>query len=195
MLTPILLFWLGFLVTDSTRQNERALKEIEQLKEIQRTNQLAVQNLAKSIYERRSRAELLASSLVRNVSIDEITARKFLYDEAYFNWNKDHQANLLLVRSVLGEKQYSDFEALIEFHLVRKIFSPLDSCLTQAYDHRLTTDDTGKGVVAECGASRLLRQALDCGYALTDELYKLTEQVSDAQRDLSSSIVLQRCPG
>ena len=195
VLTPLLLFWLGYLVSDSTKQTERALKEIEEIKEVQRNNQLAVQSLAKRIYERRSRAELLASSIKRNVSIDETIKRKTQYDEAYFQWNRDHQANLLLVRSVLGEKQYSDFESMIEFHLVGKIFAPLDSCLTKAYDFRIINKKSAKAILDECGASTLLQQALDCGYALTDELYKLTELRNKEQRDETSSIVAQRCPG
>ena len=44
VLTPLLLFGLGYLVSDLTKQTERALKEIEQTKEEQRNNQLAVQN-------------------------------------------------------------------------------------------------------------------------------------------------------
>lgn len=195
VLTPLLLFWLGYLVSDATKQTDRTLKEIEQIREDQRNNQLAVQNLAKRIYERRSRAELLASSINRNVSLDEIIKRKSQYDEAYFQWNKDHQANLLLVRSVLGEKQYSDFESMIEFHLVGKIFAPLDGCLTRAYDHRLKNDSSGKEILSSCKVSMLLQQALDCGYALTDELFKLTEQSEERQRIRASSIVTQRCPG
>jgi hypothetical protein len=194
ILTPLLLFWIGYLVSDATRQSERALKEIEQTKELRRNNQLAVQNLAKRIYERRSRAELLASSLKRNVSLDEIKKRKSQYDEAYFAWNRDHQANLLLVRSVLGEKQYSDFESMIEFYLVGKIFAPLDNCLTKAYDFRVLNGGSGKEILSSCKASELIQQALDCGYALTDELYKLTEQKGEGQRDKATSIVLQRCP-
>jgi len=195
VLTPLLLFWLGYLVSDSTKQTERALKEIEQTKEEQRNNQLAVQNLAKRIYERRSRAELLASSLKRDVSEDEIIKRKSQYDEAYFKWNRDHQANLLLVRTVLGEKQYSDFEAMIEFHLVGKVFAPLDSCLTKAYDKRIKTGGGAKEILSSCNSKTLLQQALDCGYALTDELFKLTEKEGGNQRHEASSIVSQRCPG
>ncbi|MEE4193236.1 MAG: hypothetical protein V2I66_16780 [Halieaceae bacterium] len=195
VLTPLLLFWLGNLVSDSTKQTERALKEIEEIKEVQKNNQLAVQNLAKRIYERRSRAELLASSLKRDVSLEEIVKRKGQYDEAYFQWNRDHQANLLLVRNVLGEKQYSDFESMIEFHLVGKIFAPLDSCLTKAYDYRITQNKSGKEILNDCSVSTLLQQALDCGYALTDELFKLTEQNGKIERMEASSIVAQRCPG
>ncbi len=195
VLTPLLLFWLGYLVSDSTKQTERALKEIEEIREVQKNNQLAVQNLAKRIYERRSRAELLASSIKRNVSKDEIIKRKEQYDEAYFQWNRDHQANLLLVRSVLGEKRYSDFESMIEFLLVGKVFAPLDACLTKAYDYRITQEKSGEAILMECSVSTLLQQALDCGYALTDELFKLTEQNGRIERVEASSIVAQRCPG
>ncbi len=195
VLTPLLLFWLGMLVSESAQRTERALKEIERTREVQRVNQLAVQNLAKRIYERRSRAELLSSSLKRNVALEEIKQRKAQYDEAYFAWNRDHQANLLLVRTVLGEEEYSDFESLIEFHLVGNIFFPLDVCLTQAHDYRLTTGESGKDILSGCDSSGLLQQALDCGYALTDELFKLTEHSGDRQRRTATSIVAQRCPG
>jgi len=194
VLTPILLLWLGVLVTNSTQRTEQVIKETEQAKETQRVNQLVVQNLAKRIYERRSRAELLASSLKRNVSLEETIERKTKYDEAYFQWNKDHQANLLLVRSVLKEEEYSDFESLIEFHLVGKVFGPLDNCLTKAYDHRVKTGKSGKEMLSACGATALLQQALDCGYALTDELFKLTTENGHTQRNQSSSIVQQGCP-
>lgn len=102
--------------------------------------------------------------------------------------------NLLLVRSVLGEEQYSDFESMIEFHLVGKIFASLDNCLTKTYDFRIKNNKSGETTLSNCNASELIQQALDCGYALTDELYKLTEQKSKGQREKATSIVYQRCP-
>lgn len=194
ILTPILLFWLGVMVSNSVQETERAFKALEKEKEQIRINQLAIQNFSKAIYERRARAELLASSIKRNVSIEEIKYRKKLYDEAYFHWNSNHQSNLLLVRKVLGDKEYSEFESLIEFHLVTNIFTPLDSCLTKAYDYRIKENKSGKGVYAECKGSDFLQQALDCGYALTDELYKLTYKKHNIERESAASIVRQRCP-
>ena len=193
VLTPVLLLWLGMLVSNSAQRTEQAIKEVEQEKETQRINQLAVQSLAKSIYARRSRAELLVSSLKRNVSLEEAVERKTKYDEAYFQWNKDHQANLLLVRSVLEEEEYSDFESMIEFHLVGKVFGPLDNCLTKAYDHRVKTGKSGREILSTCNAAELLQQALDCGYALTDELFKLTSKNGQTQRGQSSSLVGGAC--
>ncbi len=194
ILTPVLLFWLGVIVSNSAQETERAFTALEKEKEQIRINQLAIQNFSKAIYERRARAELLASSIKRNVSIEEIKYRKTLYDEAFFNWNANHQSNLLLVRKVLGDKEYSEFESMIEFHLVTKIFTPLDSCLTKAYDFRVKEGKNGKAIYANCKGSTLLQQALDCGYALTDELYKLTYKQSDGERESAASIVLQRCP-
>ncbi|AZZ98793.1 hypothetical protein [Pseudoalteromonas sp. R3] len=193
VLTPLLLLWLGMIVNVSIQETEHAIRKAEEAREIQRINQLAIQSLAKRVYERRSRAELLASSLKRNVSLEETIERKTNYDDAYFQWNKDHQANLLLVRSVLGSQQYSEFESMIEFYLVRKIFSPLDRCLTKAYDYRMTTGNSGKGILLDCNANELLQQALDCGYALTDELFKLTERNGSNQRAVSSNVIKQRC--
>lgn len=53
---------------------------------------------------------MLAASLRRNVSLPEIVERKKLYDDAYFKWNTNHQANLLMIRQLRDEKVYSDFE-------------------------------------------------------------------------------------
>lgn len=194
ILTPALLFWLGVMVSNSAQETERTFKALEKEKEQIHINQLAIQNFSKSIYERRARAELLASSIKRNVSIEEIKYRKKLYDEAYFNWNANHQSNLLLVRKVLGDKEYSEFESMIEFHLVTKIFAPLDSCLTKAYDFRIKENKSGKATYGDCNGSDLLQQALDCGYALTDELYKLTYKQQDGERESAVSIVRQMCP-
>jgi len=182
-LTPVLLLWLGVMVSNSAQ-------EMEQI----RINQLAIQNFSKAIYARRARAALLASSIKRNILMDEIKYRKTLYDEAYFNWNANHQSNLLLVRKVLGNKEYTEFELMIEFHLVSKIFTPLDSCLTKAYDFRVKEGKSGKATYTSCNGPALLQQALDCGYALTDELYKLTYKQHDGDLELATSIVRQRCP-
>jgi hypothetical protein len=193
ILTPVLLFWLGVVVSNSAQEIDRVFKALEKEKEQVSINQIAIQNFSKAIYERRARAELLSSSIIRNVSIEEIKYRKRLYDEAYFNWNANHQSNLLLVRKVLGNKEYSEFESMIEFHLVTKIFAPLDRCLTKAYDFRIQEGKSGKAIYRNCKGKVLLQQALDCGYALTDELYKLTYKQLDGERESAASIVAQRC--
>ena len=151
----------------------------------------AVQNLSRYIYERRSRAEMLTSSFLRRAPAEEITYRKKLYDEAYVKWNTNHQANLFLVREVLRAEDYSYFESVVEFNLVSKIFSPLDSCLTQAYDASARGEDA-VSIVNECKARNYLKLALDCGYAITDELYKLSG--SKVDRKAAESELERTCP-
>jgi hypothetical protein len=98
--------------------------EIEQLRLAAESRKAAVQNLSRYVYERRARAEMLASSFRRGASKDEIRERKKSYDETYVKWNSNHQANLFLVRDVLQEDQYSYFEQVVEFLLVGQIFAP-----------------------------------------------------------------------
>ena len=104
-LTPLLIFVLGFTLNQSLRSRDAVLKKAEEARARSEQRQNAVQSISRSIYERRSRAELLASALRRNVTLEEIVERKKLYDEAYVRWNTNHQANLLLVRQLLEEKQ------------------------------------------------------------------------------------------
>ena len=109
------------------REAEAARSESEARKQ-------AVQNFSRYVYERRARAEMLASALGRGANLDEVKDRKKLYDEAYVSWNANNQSNLLLIREVLGASEYTYIERVVEVSLVGKIFRPLDGCLTRAYD-------------------------------------------------------------
>lgn len=157
--------------------------------------QSAVRDFSTFIYERRARAELLASALLRGAPQAEVTERKQLYDQTYVRWNTNHQANLLLIRQVLGEQGYSEFENLVEFRLVIKVFKPLDDCLTSAYDRRLRGGDPNP-ILRGCRATVLIQQALDCGYALTDELFRISGLAQGAREgsQRASSIVQTKCP-
>lgn len=180
-LTPLLIFVIGIVVNQSIRSRDQADQR-----------QAAVQTLSRFIYERRARSEMLASGIRRAAAKEELEERKRLYDEAYVQWNTNHQANLLQIRRLLNEKQYSDFEALMEFQLVTRIFKPLDECLTSAYDnHRSGT--LGATTLDQCGARELIQRALDCGYAFTDELFKLSADDTLAGRDIASQEIIRRC--
>jgi hypothetical protein len=151
----------------------------------------AVQNLSRSIYERRARADMLASSLFRGAQLDEIKERKKLYDEALVRWNTNNQTNLFLVREVLRIDAYSFIESSVEFTLIDKIFRPLDVCLTQAYD-AATSGNSAMSIVQECQVRKLLQDALDCGYAIADELYQLSSNATIPYR--AASEIAARCP-
>lgn len=208
LLTPILVVALGFQINRSFRDadaaRERAVqaaqriqKEAEDARLQSQARQAAVSTFSRFIYERRARSELLASALKRHAesptedSKKEVLDRKRLYDDAYFNWNANHQANLLLVRQVLGSDSYSAFERMVESRLVGQTFSPLDDCLTRAYDASIRSKDP-RQILKLCNASELIQRVLDCGYAITDELFQLSSPSGRSQEP--SRIVADRCP-
>lgn len=208
ILTPLILFWLAHSVNESIHdadeareraaiQSQEAQQALEKELRIAETKQAAVQKFSRYIYDRRSRSALLLSALRRHAdspiseSLQEVIRRKQQYDEAYFRWNSNHQANLLLVRQVLGSSKYSNFEGMVEFRLVKNTFTPIDQCLTNAYDHTIRDGDP-RPILNECKASELIQRALDCGYAITDELFRLSSQ--EERHEISSSIVNSRCP-
>lgn len=181
----------GLLGTAFSQWLSKQAKEAERIRIEMEARRTAVQSFSRYVYERRARAEMLASSFRRQAPLDEVEERKRLYDDVYVRWNSNHQANLFLIRDVLQSEQYSLLESAVEFVLVGKIFRPLDTCLTKAYDARLNDEDP-KAILDECQARRLLQEALDCGYAITDELYKLSgggTVQSQAAAEISS-----RCP-
>ncbi|MHC1792063.1 hypothetical protein [Solidesulfovibrio sp.] len=198
LLTPLLLFWIGFVVNKGIREVEsNKIAEQKRVESI-RSRQQAVQSFSKYIYERRARAELLSSSLRRHEksplaeSYNELILRKRLYDDAYFNWNANSQANLFLIRQILQDDQYTVVEDIVEKNLILNILRPLDACLTQAYDNAIRGGDPA-AILDNCDSKALLANALDCGYAVTDELYKLTTE--DKTYDISSAkgIIEHQC--
>lgn len=197
LLMPIVLALIGYLINNAFRSADSAQKELEELRQLYQTRQTAVGNFSRFIYERRVRSELLLSALRRHAnaptdeSKKELIERKRLYDDAYVNWNTNHQANLLLVRQILGSTNYSSFEGMVEFRLVAKTFTPIDGCLTRAYDLAIRGKDS-RPTLSECRATELIQRALDCGYAITDELFKLSGPSGKAQE--AASIVDARCP-
>jgi hypothetical protein len=208
LLTPLFVFVLGYQVNSSFRaadtrraealeQNQKLQRELEESKQLAQTRQAAVANFSRFIYERRVRSELLHSALRRHAesptedSRRELLERKRLYDEAYVNWNASHQANLLLVRQILGSASYSSFEGMVESRLVSQTFSPLDQCLTQAYDLAIRGEDP-RPILKACEAKALIQRSLDCGYAITDELFKISG--SSERTEGSVSTLDSRCP-
>lgn len=207
-LTPIALAVFAFLANSSFRAADEARaealrkaeivqRELDSAKSLAAIRQTAVGGLSRYIYERRVRSEMLLSGLKRHAnapsdnSAKEIVERKRMYDDAYVGWNTNHQANLLLIRQVLGSSTYSEFEGLVEFNLVTLVFSPLDKCLTEAYDVASRNQDP-RPLLKACKAVDLVQRSLDCGYAITDELFRLSSPSGSPKE--STSIVESRCP-
>lgn len=153
--------------------------------------QASIESFTQGIYARLARASLLKSALKRNLSEDEILKRKYEYDEEFFNWNKHQQSNLLLIRSTLEMREYSNFEDSIQKYLVIDIFQPLDRCLTQAYDYRIKYKTASNHILQRCESDELINRALNCGYAVTNELFKLT--YDKGNQDTSLSLIADAC--
>jgi hypothetical protein len=184
VLTSVLGVAFSQWIANRAREADQARLEAESRK-------VAVQSLSRSIYERRARAAMLASSFLRNAQLDEVKERKKLYDESLVRWNSNTQTNLFLVREVLRIDEYSIIEASLEITLIDRIFKPLDVCLTQAYD-AVIAGNPATHIMQECQASKLLQEALDCGYVIADELYKLSSSATTTDR--ASAAIVDACP-
>jgi hypothetical protein len=132
----------------------------------------SIENIAHLVYERRTRAGMVASAIRRNADIDEVRHRKRAYDEAYVDWNKNVMLNLFAIREVAGELKISKLEPFFEDGLVAAM-ADVDRCLTQGYDRRLADGDA-IAVLDTCRMSELHKFVLDCGATFINELYKLT---------------------
>lgn len=168
VLTPLTILLVTFWINENLRRVDA-----------ENQREAAVIDLSEVIYARRVRAELLASGLRRHSadpserSLVEIIERKTAYDEAYVDWNKRSQSNLLVVRGILETRVYTALEAVVELHLVGEGFRPLDSCLTAAYDDAIRGRDTSQTMEA-CDVNGLQSFVLNCSYAISDELFAAT---------------------
>jgi len=133
----------------------------------------SIESLVNLIYERRTRAGMVASALRRGTDLDEIRYRKRAYDEAYVSWNKSVMQNIFAIREVTGEVMFSGLEKYYEDGLVASM-ADVDRCLTKAYDARVAGGDP-KVELEKCKMADLHQFVLDCGATFTNELYKLTK--------------------
>ena len=138
----------------------------------QQNRRKSVESLAHLIYERRTRAGMVVSSMRRNAPLDEIQFRKRAYDEAYVDWNKNILLNLFVIREVGGDMKFAALEKTFEDELVASM-ADVDRCLTKAYDRKLAGEDVVP-IIEACRMAQLHQFILDCGATFTDELYKLT---------------------
>jgi uncharacterized membrane protein YccF (DUF307 family) len=138
----------------------------------QQTRRKSVETLANLIYERRTRAGMVVSSMRRNAPMEEIQFRKRAYDEAYVDWNKNILLNLFVIREVSGDLKFAALEKSFEDDLVSTM-ADIDRCLTKAYDKKLAGEDAAP-ILDGCRMAQMHQLVLDCGATFTDELYKLT---------------------
>jgi hypothetical protein len=133
----------------------------------------SIETLVHLVYERRTRAGMVASALRRDADIDEVRYRKRAYDETYVDWNKNVMQNIFAIREVTGEHMISGLEKYYEDGLVAAM-SDVDRCLTKAYDTRIANGDP-KAELLACRMAENHQFVLDCGATFTNELYKLTK--------------------
>ncbi len=133
----------------------------------------SIDSIVKLVYERRTRAGMVASALRRGADIDEIRFRKRAYDESYVAWNTSIMQNIFAIREVTGEHMISSLEGHFQDGLVAAL-ADVDRCLTKAYDARLTNAEP-KPILDQCRMSALHQFVLDCGATFTNELYKLSK--------------------
>jgi len=139
----------------------------------QQDRRKSVEEIAHLIYDRRTRAGMVVSSLRRNAPLEEVQYRKRAYDEAYVDWNKNILLNLFVIRDVGGEMKFTALEQMFEDDLVGAM-ADVDRCLTKAYDGKLKGEDVVPMLDA-CQMSELHQFVLDCGATFTNELSKLTQ--------------------
>ena len=158
----------------------------------------AIKQMSNLIYERRTRAGMVVSSLRRLADVEELKHRKRLYDEVYVDWNKNVRLNLFVIREVMGERQLSAFEQDFEELLVRPM-SLIDNCLTRAYDLKVAGQDP-LPVLDVCQMAMLHQLVLDCGATFTNEVYKQTRlsflptwRTSDDDRNLARARIKKGC--
>jgi hypothetical protein len=133
----------------------------------------AIEIIAHQVYERRTRAGMVASAIRRDADVEEVRHRKQAYDESYVDWNKNVMLSLFTIREVAGDLKFSSLEPVFEDHLISAM-ADVDRCITKAYDLRLQNGDA-KGALKACGMPGLHQFVLDCGATFTNELYKLTQ--------------------
>jgi hypothetical protein len=133
----------------------------------------SIESLVHLVYERRTRAGMVASALRRGADIEEVKFRKRAYDEAYVDWNKSIMQNVFAIREVTGEYFLSKLEGHFQDGLVAAM-ADVDRCLTKAYDARMAGGDP-KPVLEQCRMPVLHQFVLDCGATFTNEIYKLTK--------------------
>jgi hypothetical protein len=136
------------------------------------SRQQAIQSLSTLIYERRTKAGMVVSSIRRGADLEEVRHRKRSYDETYIDWNKSIRLNLFAIREAMGERAFSTLEQDFETLLVAPL-AQMDGCLTRAYDLKISGQDAVAHLEA-CKMATLYQLTLDCGATFSNELYKLT---------------------
>jgi hypothetical protein len=149
-------------------------------------------------------------------SYAEVDRRKKEYDESFVSWNANVRGYMLTLRQAASgagismpaysgasskitnsasaanaehtviQSGYTVFESYFQRSLSLYTFKKIDKCLTTGYDEFIRHSNPMPALEA-CQIETRLRQALVCGYALTEQLHLLTGQVltsSEAETEI-----------
>jgi hypothetical protein len=190
-LIPIVLLIVGTQINGSVRAGSDAARKADDDRAALAARQSAIAHLARLVHERQARAALLIAALRRSDSFDELRERKRSYDETYVAWNANRDAELVALRPVFGTAgAFANFDAQLDFRLTKGIFSPLDGCVSDAYEKRMKGEDAkaalehcafGSAETTEVPAMSLVQAAGDCGAAFTDELVRVVAAADGIQ--------------
>jgi hypothetical protein len=182
---------------DEVRDADVRRVEAQRRQELERERKDSVADFSRSISDRRIRSVLLASGLRRRdvgrspALNQEVNLRKAKYDDAFAHWNSEVQVNMFRIRRVLGTKEYTFIESVVEQRLSAGLFSATDACITKAYDTSVGGGNAGP-ILDQCGMTGLLQDTLDCGYVISDLLFRLAS--SDVDFGLVQRTIDDRCP-
>jgi hypothetical protein len=173
---PLTLTLVGFILTSIvggalSQCYEKARLNTENQLQLQADRKKALVSFTRLVYERRTRSAMLVSALRANRPFNEVADKKRLYDGTFVEWNTSLQANLWQIRDMVSAADYSVFENDVESLLVERL-KAVDICVSDAYDRYLQKHNVTASFI-QCKMDALLQSTLDCGYAITNELYKL----------------------
>lgn len=152
----------------------------------------AVQEFARTAYDRYTRAEMLQSSLLRQAPLDEVRQRKSAYDAAFAEWGASHQANLLAIRKITRSASYTSLEHAVDMKLV-PILRGVDACLTAAYHQRLAGQQNVRPTLQRCGSVSKLQRSLDCSHAVTGALFEVAATSAAGPQEQTLKEIELRC--
>jgi hypothetical protein len=163
----LLTWWLGVVLTDRITQARTAAREREERARVtSEARVMAVQSFSAQLEERRVRAELLLSALRRDLDLPELIPRRAAYVQAYVEWEKHRQSNLLTVRRVTDASEQSPYEGPLS--KLGELQRLVDEQLTAAYDRRLQRRDAGDLARADSA----LKASAQCGHEIVYALHQ-----------------------
>jgi hypothetical protein len=150
----------------------------------------AVRELTDLIYERRTRAVLVASSIVRGASTAEIVARKTAYDEVYVRWNTRLPSLALRIREeIFKQPNRTEYEGYLnalthQMSLGEKIaeldkpgkprgyLTVMDACITDAFDaYQHEKRDAALSILKTCDFDGMNLKFDKCSELMVEGLY------------------------